>query len=293
MLLNIQTQNNKDEIIGFIYKTSDLTKFKTIFGNRDVDKNHVKEIKESIKQFTYIGESIIVNEKFEVIDGQHRLEACKQLQAEGENNVFIHYSIKEGYGQDEMVIVNTNSKDWNIDTHIASQATRGNESYQFILDAKKDFNMCTNVFVEMLNIIKVNSGDKSSKKTKIKKTIQDGTFDMEIEEQDEMIIYLNLIRRFHNYLYGEKKAINIYHIQGYLKLFFHKDFDMKHFENMLNIDNEKQRDKALSLIQNFQLMNPSNREDLILQLIEIYNTKKNKKDKLNYDRLNKRIYKNS
>lgn len=59
--------------------TSDYFRFKILDGNRDVLKSHVNKIKESMKKFGWIGPGIIVNEKFEIIDGQTRFYAAKEL----------------------------------------------------------------------------------------------------------------------------------------------------------------------------------------------------------------------
>lgn len=58
-----------------IYKTDDHTLFKKLEGNRDV--RSVEKIIKSIDNVGYVLSPILVNEKYEVIDGQNRLEACK------------------------------------------------------------------------------------------------------------------------------------------------------------------------------------------------------------------------
>ena len=72
-----------------IHTTTDYDQFKYIAGNRDVVEAHVKSLSEqiTIKDFQI---PIIVNEKMEVCEGQHRLEAYKAL------SIPITYIIKEG-----------------------------------------------------------------------------------------------------------------------------------------------------------------------------------------------------
>ena len=57
--------------------TRDYSRFKKVVGNRDVKS--YKRVLESIKNVGYIPNPIIVNENYEVIDGQHRLQACEEL----------------------------------------------------------------------------------------------------------------------------------------------------------------------------------------------------------------------
>lgn len=94
------------EIINQIYQTTDYSKFKILLGNRNLDKLQVKRLKESFKR-SYLTTPIIVNENFEIIDGQHRFEAAKSL------NLPIYYFINPKYRLEEVQILNENMKNWN------------------------------------------------------------------------------------------------------------------------------------------------------------------------------------
>ncbi|MBQ2600753.1 ParB N-terminal domain-containing protein [bacterium] len=74
-----QIIRNNDEIVSAVYRTTDYDKFKTLDGNRTVEKSRVNKILKSINDNGYIHCPIIVNERMEIIDGQGRLEAVKQL----------------------------------------------------------------------------------------------------------------------------------------------------------------------------------------------------------------------
>jgi len=71
---------------------------------------------------------IIVNEKYEVIDGQHRLEISKELRLP------IHYIVCEGYGLEEVHRLNQNSKNWQLIEFIKGYADMGNKEYKKFLD---------------------------------------------------------------------------------------------------------------------------------------------------------------
>jgi hypothetical protein len=60
----------------------------------------------------YLFTVIIVNENYEIIDGQHRFEVIKEL------NLPMHYIICDGYGLNEVHLLNQNSKNWNSDDYL-------------------------------------------------------------------------------------------------------------------------------------------------------------------------------
>ena len=105
-----------------VYKTNDLSIFKTLDGNRDIIQSHLKRLSKSMKN-NKLFSPIIVNEKMEVIDGQHRLMASKI------NNSEIEYIIVKGYGLKEVQILNANSKNWNSDDYMNGYCDLGKEEY--------------------------------------------------------------------------------------------------------------------------------------------------------------------
>lgn len=63
-----------------IKKTMDYDIFKSVDFNREKNKRHVESIKQILQKENLLHlHPILVNEKMEVVDGQHRLEAAKQL----------------------------------------------------------------------------------------------------------------------------------------------------------------------------------------------------------------------
>ena len=66
--------NNSNQV----QTTSNYSLFTSLEGNRNVNKLHVKRLKESMQK-KYLFTVIIVNEKYQIIDGQHRFTACKGI----------------------------------------------------------------------------------------------------------------------------------------------------------------------------------------------------------------------
>ena len=121
-MANNSSQVQKGVEVNKVYRTNDLTIFKTLDGNRDVIQSHLKRLSKSMKDRKLFS-PIIVNEKMEVIDGQHRLMASKN------NNVAIEYIIVNGYGLKEVQILNANSKNWNSDDYMNGYCDLKNQEY--------------------------------------------------------------------------------------------------------------------------------------------------------------------
>jgi hypothetical protein len=106
-----------------VYKTSDLSIFKVIGGNRVPNPQHIKRLKSSILDNGMLCNPILVNEKMEVIDGQHRLLACKECQS------FIYFIILKNYNLNEVHTLNLNQKNWTKKDFMDGYCDMGIESY--------------------------------------------------------------------------------------------------------------------------------------------------------------------
>lgn len=113
-----------------IKRTKDHNIFKKLSGNREADPKHVKRIIRNMLQVGNLtGEfPIVVNENMEVIDGQHRLEACREL------NWPIYYRIQEGLNLDTVRGINQAAQNWSWKDYAHSFASQGKTAYQQFLD---------------------------------------------------------------------------------------------------------------------------------------------------------------
>lgn len=111
-----------------VWVESDLTKFKTIVGNRSVDEVRVRKIMKSIREVGMIPAPIIVNDLMEVIDGQGRMEACKRL------GLPVPFVIIKGLGIKECRAMNIYGEKWNVLDYLESYANAGNQNYVRFLD---------------------------------------------------------------------------------------------------------------------------------------------------------------
>ena len=108
--------------------TNDYSMFQKLKGNRPVSQLRIRKIISSITAVGYITSPIIVNEKYEVIDGQGRLEALQEL------GLPVEYIVHPGIGIDECIAMNINQTNWSLPDYIDSYCQRGFDSYLKLKD---------------------------------------------------------------------------------------------------------------------------------------------------------------
>ena len=136
-----------------IYKTFDYSLFKSIDGNRTKNLLHINKLKKSMS-VNYLFTIIIVNEKYEIIDGQHRFDAIQQL------GLPVYFIICEGYGLKEVHIINQNSKTWNMDDFLNGYCDLGYADYLIYRKFKNDYNLGHNEALVLLS--DVSKGGKNA-----------------------------------------------------------------------------------------------------------------------------------
>lgn len=118
-----------------IQSTRDYKMFKKMTANRVVSDNHVMALKKSYEDYGNLTavQPILVNERMEVVDGQHRLEAAKEA---GEP---IYYTVAPGLRVEEVRALNTSQRGWTVDDYAFSFAAAGNENYIRYLRLREEF----------------------------------------------------------------------------------------------------------------------------------------------------------
>ena len=105
-----------------VHTTTDYHLFKSIDGNRNKNLLHINRLKKSMQE-NYLFTVIIVNENFEIIDGQRRFDVIKELYLP------LRYIICLGYGLDEVHILNQNSKNWTSADYLEGYFNLGYAQY--------------------------------------------------------------------------------------------------------------------------------------------------------------------
>lgn len=105
-----------------VRSTTDYGRFKWIKGNRTPNQVHLTRLRKSIEK-KQLFSPVLVNERFEIIDGQHRFLAMKEL------GLPIFYIITNGYGLEEIQILNTNTSNWKKEDYLKAYCDIGSPNY--------------------------------------------------------------------------------------------------------------------------------------------------------------------
>ncbi|HEL1765711.1 TPA: ParB N-terminal domain-containing protein [Streptococcus suis] len=107
------------EVINQVYETTDYSLF-TKTDNRDVVPNRKLEL----ELLTHgQRQPIIVNEKMEIIDGQHRFYHLKK------NGMSIKYIVDANASFETIISMNTSAKNWSLNDFINAYANKGKPSF--------------------------------------------------------------------------------------------------------------------------------------------------------------------
>jgi len=110
-------------IVNKFFETTDYTKFKKTRGNRPVDPAHVEQLKKLISDKDLF-DPIRVNKDMEVIDGQHTLEARKQL------DLKVPYIIMDSKDPLDVARLNTGRKNWSMMNYLDQHCARNKMDYK-------------------------------------------------------------------------------------------------------------------------------------------------------------------
>lgn len=128
---NVNTQDapeggNMDNTNGGIQVSSDYEAFKLMNANREQSRGHIETLKAAFEEMGNLTrvQPILVNEHMEIIDGQHRFTACKEL---GEP---IYFTQVPGLGVSDARQMNILHRNWKLSDYAQSYADGGDRNYQ-------------------------------------------------------------------------------------------------------------------------------------------------------------------
>lgn len=110
--------------------------FKIRRTNRAVPEVRILAMVESIKKIDLTPHHpIVVNEKFEIIDGQTRYFACRRLKKP------IYFTMADLGNKSDPAIIELNShmNAWNLKDYVEFYAKKGNPEYQKVLDCMDEY----------------------------------------------------------------------------------------------------------------------------------------------------------
>lgn len=171
-----------DKQIAKVYATDNLDQFKTLQSNREL-RGRVKKVKASIEKYGWINSPIVVNEKYQVVDGQARLQACKEL------GCGLTYTIIPGLDVYDCRILNSVQTDWNYQDYIFSYADQGIQDYRYLQQiVAKMKNEWGSYSLDVLGQMMGRSSGKAD--------IKDGTAKMTMEQYNEACKHISYVADF-------------------------------------------------------------------------------------------------
>lgn len=182
-----------------IKETYDYDMFNFKEFNRRIKKSALAKLDKSVKKEGWLKHPITVNEKYEVMDGQHRLLYAKQ------HKLPVYYIVIDGLEPKDCVVMNNARMSWSLEDFINLYVSQGNENYirlQTLLD-KYSF---TSTGL-MCSLAKGNLSAGS-----ITKTIRNGEFritEREMEKMEQKFNFLSDIAPFINKIPGRSTSLFI------------------------------------------------------------------------------------
>jgi hypothetical protein len=123
--------------------TTEYKKFILINGNRIIDKQKVKRLMETMTEYMAMS-PIQVNEKMEIIDGQHRFTALCNLGKP------IYYYVVKGATIKDVQALNTHTDVWDHKDYVNSYVSTGNKNYAIYKQFKEKYGLGTTTNLMLL-----------------------------------------------------------------------------------------------------------------------------------------------
>lgn len=238
------------EVINQVLKTNDYDMFKHMTGNRNINKLHLKRLTESMSE-KYISVPIIVNGVNEIIDGQHRFEAAKQLGKE------VYYIKVRDLNLDDVHRLNTNSKNWTAEEYMQGYCELGLEDYIVYRDFKRKYGFGHNETNAILSNRSRMSGSNNSEFNQGKFQIKD--YDLAVKNAEKILMV-------GEYYEGYKRRSFVY---AMLELFENPDYNHVEFLSKLSF-------------QSVKLQDCTDIKGYLILIEDIYNYKRSKGSKVRF-----------
>lgn len=118
-----------------IHATKEYGKFRLLEGNRVVDEKKVKRLMRLMEINGNLTKDwpVVINGNWEVMDGQHRIEALKRLKWE------VFYEIKQDLTLQDVRAINVGHHNWSWLDYAESYSRLGNINYQRVLQLHDKF----------------------------------------------------------------------------------------------------------------------------------------------------------
>lgn len=201
---------------------------------------HYKKVKESIEANDYTKyQPILVSKKMEIVDGQNRFLACKEL------NLPIHFIVSEDIHIFAAADINQAAKNWGAIDYARHYAKRGNESYIMLLDFCAKYNQSISVVGAFSRI--------SNNARSYSQNIKQGTFEFRDDiDVDDFFEHMEIFKNYYDFARKEK------FIKAMLKLYLHPNYVQEKMKHKLRLNS--------SIVKEQSKLN-----DMVNELVKLYN----------------------
>ena len=249
-IINLLKNNgHADKVVGEVMETYDYSQFKFLDLNRDPDQNNIKAIRESML-LKALPIPIIVNEKKEIIDGQHSFIVRTDL------NLPIVYLVIEGLTIDDVPLFQT-GRPWKPEDWLKLWKGRGNQHYVVYDEFRKKHKLGHWTVVGLLYGEKYDDGD-----TRVS-IWKEGKFKVKPNNLKTAENLMNCVESISQHLdkklINTKKQVNRNFIWGLKKALTNKKFNFDVFTD--NLTNPK-----APKIQNW-----ADDESFVQNILDVYN----------------------
>lgn len=135
-----------------VQETTNYKQFKFIPENREIDRPFIENLKKAILERNLLEEYYIkVDKDFNVLDGQHRLIAAKELRLP------IFFKIETNMDRDDLTVVNANQHRWSLENWVRYWAKKGNPNYEQLLQFHQEQQLSLTISAMLLTL---NAGER-------------------------------------------------------------------------------------------------------------------------------------
>lgn len=199
-----------------VYVTEDYDAFKFFKENRKLNPRNYAKLMASMEE-EQLMIPIIVNEKMEIVDGQHRYSAAREL------GLPIYYFVNEGYGIEEMKRSNMVGETWTLEDFLHLQIESNVPQYKELLDLKEQYS------VRLNDLLKIFAQVQGKNLKIMQKNFEMGT--ITLEGKDKVIEFLEALQDF--------DFFPIYHTRNFfcafMRLYFQQNYDHERMRERLKV----------------------------------------------------------
>jgi hypothetical protein len=228
--------------INDVFETTEYSAFKTLDGNRNLNPANLARLKKSMQQ-ELLQVPIIVNEKMEIIDGQHRFESCKDL------GLPLCFIIVKGYELPQVHKLNAIARNWDLPDYLDSYVNLGLKDYILTKKFILKYRLPIASSLQLLRGVSTESGYSRSTSDSFKA----GTF--EVKDYSRACVLANQILEVGKLYNGSKRR---QFIAAMIFILEHPAFNFNTFLKKL-------------ALQQTALVHCTNKKQYIMLIEEIYN----------------------